>query len=116
MDEAIDHEAEERLGVADRVAAADRAAGLGNDTGGGVEDGRDGSGREVLGECGHVESQHHPSAHGENIAAGVGSGDGSEVVGIVHEWWEEVCGGHHRQVVADAVHGSIVERDQSDEQ
>ena len=109
-------EPEDRLGVADRVPAGDRAAGLGDDRGGGVEDRGDRLAREVLGEGGDVDRQHDPPAHREHVAAGVGRGDRAEVGRVVDERREEVGGRHEGDVVADAVDGGVVERRQADEQ
>ena len=97
MDDALHGEPEDRLRVADRVAAGDRAAGLGDDGRGGVEDGRHRPAGEVLGEGGDVDRQHDPPAHGEHVAAGVGRGDGAVVGRIVDQRREEVGRRHERR-------------------
>ena len=63
-----------------------------------------------------LSASHHPPAHGEHVAAGVGGGDGPEVGRVVDEGREEVGGRHQRQVVADPVDGGVVERGQAHQQ
>ena len=72
--------------------------------------------RQSLGEGRDVQRRRDPPAHGEHVAARVGGGDGAEVGRVVDERREEVGRGHHGDVVADAVHGGVVERRQPDEQ
>ena len=113
---ALHGEPEDRLRVADRVPTGDRAAGLGDDRGGGVEDGDDGLTREVLGERGHVDRDHHPAAHREHVAARVGRGDRAEVGRMVDQRREEVGGADQRHVGRHLVDRGVVERRQPDEQ
>ena len=117
MDEALHGEPEDRLLAADGVTAGHRAAGLAHDLG--AADDRMAaiaSLRQALGEGGDVERHHHPAAHGEHVAAGVGGGDGTEVGRVVDERREEVGRRHDGEVVADPVDGGVVERRQADEQ
>ena len=55
VDDALHREPEDRLGVADRVAAGDGAPRLGDHLRGSLEDRRDRVAREVLGERGDVD-------------------------------------------------------------
>ena len=75
-----------------------------------------GLGRHPLREGGHVQGEHHPAAHGEDIRAGVGRRDGTEVGGVVDQRREEVGRRDEGEVVAQAVYGGVVERRQPDQQ
>ena len=106
-------ETEDGFGIADGVSASDAAAGRGHHRRGGVEDGDDRVAREVFGEGRHVDGQHDPTTHGEDVAARVGGGDGAEVGRIVHQGREEVGGAHESQVGAEAIDRGVVERGQA---
>ena len=116
MHEALHGEAEDRLLAANGVTAGHRTSRFANDVGGCRQDGGDRLDRQALGKGRDVQRHHHPAAHGEHVAAGVGRGDGAEVGGVVDERGEEVGRGHDGEVVADPVHGGVVERRQPDEQ
>ena len=87
-----------------------------DDLGGGVEDGRDGIRREVLGEGGDIERQQNPAAHGEHVAARVGGRDGPEVGRVVDERREEVGRRDQGRIRAEPVHGRVVEGGQPEQQ
>ena len=109
VDDALHGEPEDGFRVADRVAACHRAPGLGDDDRRGVEDRRHRPTGEVLGEGGDVDRQHHPAAHGEHVAAGVGRGDGAVVAGVVDQRREEVGRRDERRVLVDPVDRCVVE-------
>ena len=116
MHQALDGKTEDRLVGADGVAARHDAAGLGHHRRGGTEDGAHHLDRQPLREGRDVEREHDPPSHGEDVAARVRGGDGTEVGRIVDEWREEVRGRHDRGVRAQAVNRGVVERRQTDEQ
>ena len=110
MNQALHRESEDGLRVADGVPAGNGATCFGNHRSRSVENGNDGFAREVLGERSHVDGNRDAPAHCEHIATRVGSSDSAEVRRMVHKRRKEVGGADHREVVADLVHGSIVER------
>ena len=116
MHEALDGQPEDRLLGTDGVATCDHSTGLGHHGGGGSENGADGLDGHALREGGDVEGEGDAGAHGEHVAAGVGRRHGPEVGRVVDQRGEEVGGGDHREVVAHAVDGGVVERSESDEQ
>ena len=116
MDEALHREAEDRFLGPDRVAAADHAAGLGDDVCRGAEDGGDRLDRHALGERRDVEGERDRATHREDVTACVRRGDGSEVGRIVDQGREEVRGRHDREVVAHLVDSGVVERGQPDDE
>src|SRR5205085_3202378 len=101
-------EAEDRLLGADRVPAGDNAAGLDDDGSGRRQDLLDDVEGHPVGEGGHVEGQEHPPAHGEDVAAGIGGGDRSEVGGVVDERRKEVGGRDEGGLVVQAEDGGVV--------
>ena len=48
------------------------------------------------------------SAHGVNVAQGIGGGNLAESVGIVHHGREEIDGLHQREVGGDPVHAGVI--------
>ena len=114
--DALHGQPEDRLGVADRVAAGNGAARLGHHSRGRFEDRRDRVAREVLGERGDVHRNGNTPAHGEHVAARVRGGNGAEVRRVVDEWREEVGRRHESDVVGEPVDRRIVERSEPDEQ
>ena len=98
------------------MSAGDAAAGRGHHRRRGVEDGDDRVAREVFGEGRHVDGQHDPTAHGEDVAARICGGDGAEVGRVVDQGREEVGGAHEGQVGAEAIDGGVVERGQADQE
>jgi hypothetical protein len=109
-------EAEDGLLGADGVPACHHPARLGHDCRRRAQDARHHIGGHALGEGRHVEREDDPAAHGEHVAARVGRGDGTEVIGVVDERWKEVGGRHQGQVVAQLEHSGVVEGRQSDKE
>ena len=110
IDHALYREAEDRLGIADRVAAGDRAAGFSDHSRGGIEDRHDRVRREMFGKCGDVDRDHDTTAHCEHIAARVRRGNGAEVVGMIDQRWKEVGSTHHRHSRGHFIDCRVVER------
>ena len=111
--QALHRESEDGLRVADGVPAGNSATCFGNHCGRSVEDGNDGFAWEVLGECSHVDGNRDAPTHCEHVATRVGRGDGAKVRRVVDKRRKEVGGANHREVVADLVHRSVVERGKS---
>ena len=86
------------LGVADRVAAGERAAGLADLGGGTLEDRGQRVPRQLLGEGRDRQGEQDPAAHREHVGQGVGGGDLAEGPGVVHEGREEVEGADDGQL------------------
>ena len=99
-----------RLGVADRVAAGERAAGLADLVGGAVEHGGEHVPRQLLGERRDRQREQDPAAHREHVAQRVRRRDLAERPGVVDERREEVERADDREVVADPVGGRVVGR------
>ena len=104
------------LGVADRVAAGERAAGLADLGRGAAEDLGEDVARQVLGERRDRQREQDPAAHREDVGQGVGRRDLAERPRVVDERREEVERADDREVVADAVGGGVVGRVQPGDQ
>ena len=105
-----------RLGVADRVAAGEGAAGLADLGRRAGEDLGHDLARQLLGEGRDRQREQHPAAHREHVGQRVRRGDLAERPRVVDERREEVERADDRQVVADPVDGRVVGRVEAGDQ
>ena len=111
-----DHrEAELELGVAHRMAAEERRAGLDQRLGGAAEDLRE---RRLSlpssWEAAEVEGEERPAAHGVDVREGIGGGHPAEAAGVVADRGDEVGGGD-QGAVAEAEDAGVVAGRRADE-
>ena len=98
------------LGIADRVAAGERAARLAHLGRRAREDLGHDVARQVLGEGRDRQREQHPAAHREDVRQRVRGGDLAEGPRVVHERREEVERADDREVVAHPVDRRVVGR------
>ncbi len=104
------------LGILDRVAAGQDAAALSDGRRSTREDRRHRLARQVLRKGGDAQREEDATAHGVDVAHGVGRRDGSERGRVVHERREEVERTHDGKVIAQAIDRRIIRCVETDEQ
>ena len=116
VDHADDCEPVLRLGVADRVASSQKAAG-GTDLGiGGGKDLREHLHRKLLRKCRDREREQRRAAHRKHVVERVRRRDRAVVARVVDDGRKEVERENQGALVVQAVHSRVVGRSEPDEQ
>ena len=105
-----DREAVLRFGIADRVTARERAAGLADLGRGALEDGREHVPRQLLGERRDRQGEQDAATHREHVAQRVRGRDLAERPRIVDQRGKEIERADDGQIVADPIRGGVVGR------
>ncbi len=117
MHGADDGESVLRLGVVDRVAAADERTGRAQDLGAPVEHPREQVEGQALARPGdEVQREQWRAPHRVDVGQRVRRGDAAPVERVVDDRGEEVGGDHDGEVVAQPVHRGVVGGVEPDEQ
>ena len=116
VDNSHDRQAVLHIRVRDGVAPSQHAPGLGHLFRAAAHDLPQNVQIRLLREAHDVQRRFHLAAHGPYIAECVGGGDFPAGVGIVHHRWEKVQCLHHRHILCQLIHGSVVLAVVADEQ
>ena len=114
--DAGDAQAIEWLGIGHRVAAGDGCIGLLHFGGAASQDFADDLGRQIFGKAGDIETDAHLTAHGVNVAHGVGGGNRSVQPRVVNDRREEIGRLNENTFVIQTIDSRIVRFAQPDEQ
>ena len=116
-DEAGHGEAVNRLGIANGVAADERAAGAFRHRRAAAQDRGDDLRRDEIGGHAHdVQGGERSPAHGVNVRERIGRGDLAVGKRVVHDGREEIHRLHEGAIAADAVNARVVRGRRADEQ
>ena len=104
------------LGVDHGVPARHHPSRLQHLVGAALEDGRDDGLGHLAREAREVQREEDLASHGVDVGHGVGGGDGTEEIGVVHDGSEEIHGADYRHLVGDAIDSGIVALAETDEE